>query len=275
VNASAALTADQVAARPAGRSGFSAALLRIELRRLLRNRRTFFFTLVFPILMLLIVDSSIPADQRSIGHGVIADVGAYLMVSMALYGVAMAATTGGAAIATERASGWSRQLRTSPLSPGSYILLKIVTSMVLASAALLASYAAGKVLGIAHMALGTWVLSGLIILVGAVVFAGFGLFVGYLVPSENVMQFVGPLLALLGFLGGLFQGPIDTATTMGRIQSLTPIYGLQRLAHWPLTLTRSGGYDHLDVWWVVNLACWGALFVAGAVWCFRRDTARV
>ena len=40
--------------------------------------------------------------------------------------------------------------------------------------------------------------------VGALVFAAFGLFMGYLLPSENVMQILGPVLALLAFAGGLF-----------------------------------------------------------------------
>lgn len=271
----AGMTIDEIRKRPKGHSGISPALLGIELRRLVRNRRTFFFTLLFPVLMLLMINSQIPSGEQSMGPGIIANVGAYVMVSMALYGVAMAATTGGAAIATERASGWSRQLRTSPLSPTSYIVLKIIASLGLAAVALFAAYVAGDLLGVAHMSAVTWLVSGAIILLGAVVFAGFGLFIGYLVPSENAMQFVGPLMALMGFLGGLFQGPVDTGSVMGRIQSFTPIYGLQQLSHWPLSLTTDGSYGHLDIWWIVNLVAWGALFILGAAWAFRRDTARV
>jgi ABC-2 type transport system permease protein len=39
--------------------------------------------------------------------------------------------------------------------------------------------------------------------------------------------------------------------------------------HWPLT----GGA--MDVWWVVNAVAWLVIFTAGAVWRFRKDTARV
>ena len=49
-----------------------------------------------------------------------------------------------------------------------------------------------------------WVVSALVAWVGALVFAAFGLFMGYLLPSENVMQILGPVLALLAFVGGLF-----------------------------------------------------------------------
>jgi len=262
-------------AHPAARAGFSVALMRIELRRLLRNKRTMIFTLVFPIAMLLIVNSTIPKDQQSMGPGIVANVGAYLMVSMALYGVVMAATTGGASVSIERASGWSRQLRLTPLNPTAYIMFKILSALVLAAIALAAAYGVGAALGIASMAAISWAESALVIFLGATVFAAFGLFMGYLIPSDNVMQFVGPMMAILGFLGGLFQGPVDTSTVMGTIQSWTPIYGLAQIAHWPLTRTTAGDYATFDKWWTVNLAAWGLVFIAGAVWRFRRDTARV
>ena len=42
-------------------------------------------------------------------------------------------------------------------------------------------------------------------------FAALGVFVGYIVPGENVMQILGPGLALLSFLGGLFIPLTSTA----------------------------------------------------------------
>jgi ABC-2 type transport system permease protein len=255
--------------------GLNPTIASIELRRVLRNRRTMIFTLIFPVVMFLLVSSSIPTDQQSMGAGVIADVNAYIAVSMALYGSAMAATSGGASVSVERASGWSRQLRLTPLNPLAYILLKVVTAFVLGAVALLATFVVAGVSGKAHMATQTWLESGAIIIVGSLVFAAFGLFMGYLIPSENVMQVLGPFMAVLGFLGGLFQGPVDTGSIMGRIQSLTPIYGLSQIAHWPLSRTTTGTLDAFSWWWVLNLAAWGAVFVAGAVWRFRKDTARV
>jgi ABC-2 type transport system permease protein len=51
--------------------------------------------------------------------------------------------------------------------------------------------------------------------------------------------------------------------------SFTPLYGLNQLVHYPL----AGGSVHWS--WVLNVAAWLTVFVAGAVWRFRRDTARV
>jgi ABC-2 type transport system permease protein len=91
---------------------------------------------------------------------------------------------------------------------------------------------------------------------------------GYLLPSENVMQVLGPVLAGLAAIGGLWF-PIDADTVLGHISACTPIYGLANLARWPLY----GGAPH--VVWIVNLLAWLAVFVAGAAWRMSKDTARV
>jgi ABC-2 type transport system permease protein len=103
----------------------------------------------------------------------------------------------------------------------------------------------------------------------AIVFAAFGLFIGYLVPSENVMQILGPVLALLALMGGIFV-PLDVlSSTLRTLAGYTPAYGVGRLARAALL-----GDDSL-LGAITNVVVWTALFTAGAVWRFRRDTARV
>ena len=53
------------------------------------------------------------------------------MISLALYGAVFATTSGGAMVSIERAQGWSRQLRLTPLSPAAYIAIKMLTALVL------------------------------------------------------------------------------------------------------------------------------------------------
>ena len=77
-------------------SGLNARVMGLELRRVLRNRRSLIFTLIFPIAMFFFVASSISEGDQVIGNGVVANVNAYLMVNMALYGAIMAATSAGA-----------------------------------------------------------------------------------------------------------------------------------------------------------------------------------
>ena len=84
------------------------------------------------------------------------------------------------------------------------------------------------------------------------------------------MQLLGPALALLALIGGIFV-PLDVAepTRCRRSPPFTPPYGVGVLARAALI------DDGVDLVAVVNVVVWTALFAAGAVWRFRRDTARV
>src|SRR5580658_6975535 len=56
----------------------------------------------------------------------------YFMVSMASFGAMVAAlNAGGTRLAAERASGWTRQLRVTPLPSWIYVATKIAASMVI------------------------------------------------------------------------------------------------------------------------------------------------
>lgn len=249
-------------------------ILAIELRRVLRNRRTMIFTLIFPVVMFLFIAAQITGKDDSMAPA-LANVGAYIMVSMALYGAVMATTSAGASVSVERASGWSRQLRLTPLRPTAHILTKMIAALLVGALATGVTFAAGAVSGKAHMPLQAWIESGAVVVIGSLAFAALGLFMGYLLPSENAMQFIGPILAVLSIFGGIFSAPIDPASAFGKVSQLTPIYGFSQIAHWPLTITASGAHQAFEWSWVVNLVVWGALFVAGAAWRFRKDTARV
>jgi ABC-2 type transport system permease protein len=258
-------TIDTSARRVPPLGGFNTTILRIELRRMVRNRRTVIFTLVMPVLLYLIIGANDTYGGDREGSG---NVSAYILISMAAYGAVLAATSGGAMVATERALGWSRQLRLTPLSPIAYIATKAVVALAFGALSVTAVNVVGKLNGKAEMPTHVWVAAALIAWAGSVVFGAFGLFMGYLLPSENVMQVLGPVLAGLAALGGLWF-PIDSDTTMGHISALTPIYGLAQLARWPLY----GGAPHVG--WILNLVVWLAVFVAGAAWRMSKDTARV
>jgi ABC-2 type transport system permease protein len=180
----------------------------------------------------------------------------------------IATTAGGASVAVERAVGWSRQLRLTPLNPGAYVVIKVLTAMVLGALSVAIVFAVGA-LGGAHMPGWAWVVSGLVAWVCALVFAAFGLFMGYLLPSENVMQILGPVLALLAFFGGLFVPLSILGSGFRTLAEYTPAYGVGVLARAPLT------GDAVTAGAVLNVVLWTLLFAAGAVWRFRRDTARV
>ncbi len=237
--------------------------LAVELRRLTRNRRTLLFSLVMPPAFFLIFGTADAYRTQSVGH---ANVTAWIMASMALYGAMLAATAGGAGVSVERAQGWTRQLRLTPLSPATYVTTKIAGAMTIGLASALVVAVVGVVSG-ADGGVARLAASIALAWAGSTVFAAFGLFMGYLLPAENVMQVLGPVLALLSFAGGLFV-PLGDGL-FATIARFTPTYGVAELVRAPLT------GDGVSVSAVVNVLAWAAVFVAGAAWRFRRDTARV
>jgi ABC-2 type transport system permease protein len=255
---------------PAARSlprfgGFSPAMIALELRRLVRNRRTVVFTLILPAVFFLLFGTSSDYKTQRVGEG---NVTGAVLISMAVYGAMLATTSGGAMVSIERAAGWSRQLRLTPLRPMAYIAVKLTLAMIIGAVSVAVALLVGSVSG-AELPVSAWIGCGLLAWVCALVFAAFGLFMGYLLPSENVMQILSPVLAVLSFAGGLFVPVDDLGHTFATIAKFTPVYGVGEIARYPLT--------HDGNLWVaaLNVIVWTSVFAAGAMWRFRRDTARV
>lgn len=257
-------TIDPTGRRVPPLGGFNSTLLRIELRRMLRNRRTIFFALFFPAILFFIFGSGSDGSER-VGDG---NVSAYILISMALYGGALISAAAGANVAVERALGWSRQLRLTPLKPMAYIVVKAIVALAMGAVAVTVVNLVGLAQGKPEMPAGTWLACAAVTLLCTITFAALGIFAGYLLPSENVMQVLGPGLAVLSFLGGLFI-PLDQYSEIVRdVAYWTPMYGVAEVARSPLT--------HLLPWYaVVNAVAWFGIFVAGAAWRMSKDTARV
>jgi ABC-2 type transport system permease protein len=244
--------------------GFSLTVLGIELRRMLRNRRTVMFTLIFPAALYFAVTGSDKTWDQPVGSG---NEAAYILISMGLYGGALTTAAGGSAVAMERALGWSRQLRLTPLNPVVYILMKAVVALVMGALAIGVVHLCGLLQGRADMPVGVWVASAVVTLVCTFSFAALGVFTGFVVPGENAMQILGPGLAVLSFLGGVFW-PLTDGSALWHVATFTPMYGVAEIARSPLT--------HDLPWYaVVNAVAWLVVFVAGAAWRMSKDTARV
>jgi ABC-2 type transport system permease protein len=243
--------------------GFNRTFLGIEVRRLLRNRRTVVVTVVVPAVLFLLLKS----NKRIVAADGLALTPATTMIGIAVYGAMLAATSGGAMVSIERSLGWSRQLRLTPLRPAAYIVLKVLVAMLLGLVSVLVVYVLGGQSGV-EMPVATWLSTGVLAWAGALVFAAFGLFMGYLLPSENVMQIISPVLGIFALFGGLF---IPLSLLPQVIQDLAPYmptYGIAAIARYPLV---GGTFDWT---WVLSAVVWTAAFAVAAMLLFRRDTRR-
>ena len=245
--------------------GFNLAFLGLEVRSMLRNKRTVIFAVLMPIVLFVLL--ALPQKNQTIGSGSTMTVMAYDMVSFAVYGAMTACASGGSMVAVERALGWSRQLRLTPLRPMAYVAVKILAAMFLGLIPVVAVFAVGA-LSHVHLPTHAWILCGLGAWLGSLVFAALGLFMGYLLPSENVMQIVGPVLAILSIFGGIFYPLTSSPHLVQDIAKFIPMYGVGEMARAPL-----GGEFHWTS--MLNVLAWTATFVVGAALVFRRDTNRV
>ena len=139
--------------------------------------------------------------------------------------------------------------------------------MSLGFIAIVTEYAVGAATGV-RMAPQAWLLSGVAAWLGSLVFAAFGLFMGFLLPSENVMQFVGPLLAILAMFGGLFIPLSALSPGLRMAAHFSPVWGVGVIARAPLI----GGFTSGAI---LSVVVWTLMFGMGAMALFRRDTARV
>jgi ABC-2 type transport system permease protein len=242
--------------------GFNLTFLAIEIRRLLRNRRTVGVTVIVPVVLFLLLKS-----RKALAVGGVELAAASTMIGIAVYGAMLAATSGGAMVSIERALGWSRQLRVTPLRPAAYIAIKILVAMLLGLTSVAVVYIAGAIDGV-EMAPTTWILTGILAWAASLLFASFGLFMGYLLPSENVMQIIGPILAIFSLFGGLFVPLALLPSVMQDIAPYMPTYGVASIARYPLV---GGAFDPT---WLLSVVGWTAAFAAAASVLFRRDTRR-
>jgi ABC-2 type transport system permease protein len=238
----------------------SRTYLRYELKRTFRNRRFFFFSLAFPLLLFLSVGGSQRDSEIVPGVPFLP----YYMVGMAGWGAMTAVLAGGARISMERAAGWVRLLRLTPLSVAGYFRAKIITGYLMGGLTLLLLYGAGIALGV-RLPLHEWLQMTGLILVALVPIAILGILLGHLLTPDSMGPVLGGLSALLAFLGGSWFVTTGFLATLGEY---VPSY-------W---LTQAGRLTVADESWPAKgwlvVAAWSVVLAALAVRVYRRDEQR-
>jgi ABC-2 type transport system permease protein len=243
----------------------SLAYTRYELLRTVRNRRLFFLSLGFPLVLYYLLGGSTRNEHNLQHTGLSAPL--YFMVGLASFGTMAAMLSCGARIASERQAGWTRQLRISPLSTRSYLRAKVLTAYMMALITLLALYAAGASLGVS-LGASEWLEMTGLILVALIPFAALGILIGHLLTPESIGAAIGGGIAVLAFLGGTWF-PIPSHGFLHDVGQVLPSYWLVQASRVAL-----GGHGWRTEGWVVIIA-WTVLLTALAGWAYRRDTGRV
>jgi ABC-2 type transport system permease protein len=161
------------------------------------------------------------------------------MVSMATFGAMVASlNAGGTRLAAERASGWTRQLRVTPLPSWSYVSTKIATSMVIVLPVIVLVELTGLLLGGVRLGLGTWVVLTVVLWASSLSFAALGVLVGFVASTETAYPLVTALMFLLSFFGGLFTPVPDLPLVLRHTAALLPSYHFAALG-WSVVAGRA------------------------------------
>jgi ABC-2 type transport system permease protein len=241
----------------------SLAYLWLEAKRQWRNREILLFRLGLPTAIYLILNAA-NGDSPPTNPG-------GRMVAIAALGAVISGLAAGPTLGEERANGWLRQLRVTPLRPSAAVAAKIVVAMSFALPAIaLVAAAAGLVGDNQGTALGwaesiklvglMWLATTPITAIGALIGLTFG---GEAAHGATTLAFV-----VLWLAGGIFTPPSQMPDALGAIAETLPSYGVVQVGQ-----SVAGGLP-LPAAALVVLVAWtvGAGGLAAVAW--RRVVAR-
>jgi ABC-2 type transport system permease protein len=236
-------------------------LLRLELRRMLSDKRFLILMLMLPIAMYLLFSNLFGGDQPS--GGLDGDVA--LMISMAAMGAIGAAMTAtGPRIAQERSNGWLRQLKVMPLPAGQVVAAKTIAAMAWALPAIILVDLTAVLDHGVHLAAWQWLGIGGLLWLGSATFAALGTFLGYLADADSAFPVMYGILLFLSAIGGLWMPLSQLPTVLQRIGRALPSNRLAELG-WNLAAGQAPSLSG-----VLILAGWLVGFGGLALFAYRR-----
>ncbi len=239
----------------------AATHVRYELLRSYRNRLTWALSSALPLVVYYAVTSG---NRHAFVYAAGVSFPLYFMTGMAAYGAMFAAIGPGARLARDRARGWTRQLRITPLRVRTDYLAKTLAAYLVAVPAIVLVFLAGATLGV-RLDVAQWLEMGGLLVVGLVPFVLMGLSMGHLIATDALVPAMGCLTVFFALFGGAF-GSLFNSGAM-----LTVVKGLP--SYW-LVHAGAAALLHGD-WpaegWIV-LACWTAALTPLAVFAYRHDT---
>jgi ABC-2 type transport system permease protein len=242
----------------------SLSYLWLEARRQWRDREALLFRLGVPTAVYLILNATSGDTAPSSGPG-------GRMVALAALGAVISGLAAGPSLGEERANGWLRQLRVTPLRPSAAVAAKVAVAMSFALPSIaLVTTAAGMFGEGEGVALGwaRWVeLVGLMWLATAPITA-LGALIGLTFAAQAAQGATTLAFVVLWLLGGIFTPPANMPDALAAVAKILPSYGVVAVGE------NVTGASSLSASAVVVLAAWavGAGALAALAW--RRVIAR-
>ncbi|MGA5123249.1 ABC transporter permease [Streptomyces pseudogriseolus] len=243
-------------------------LIRLEILRVLRNRKFQFFSVLYPSVLFLLIAGTADATEPLDGTGGLT-LPAYLMVSMASFGALTAVLMGNSErIAKERENGWVRQLRLTPLPGRGYVLAKTAAAAVGALPAIALVFVVAAVVKDVRLDAWQWVALTAAIWAGSLVFAALGVAIGYAATGDAVRPITMIVYFGLSLLGGLWMPSTTFPGWLQDVAAWLPTHAYAALGR-AIEQHRAPGVQDVTV-----LLAFFVLFTGGAAWLYRKDTLK-
>jgi ABC-2 type transport system permease protein len=238
----------------------------LEMRRSLRDVRYLVIAVAMPIGLYLLFTGLFGAHgQRAQGLPQPEE----LMIAMIVYGAMWAVFSAtGPRIAHERAIGWTRQLRVTPLSAASALSGKLITALAAALPAMALVALTAVLSHHVRLSAAQWLAVLGIMWAGVLPLALLGLAIGYLAADEIAFPLTMALYFALGALGGLWIPPSTMPHVMQDIAQFLPSNAVAELG-W-----RSAGGQASVPTAVLVLAAWTLGTALAALFAYRRRAIR-
>ncbi|MFF0482016.1 ABC transporter permease [Streptomyces sp. NPDC004435] len=237
------------------------AYARLEIRRTVRDQAFVISTLGVPVLMYLLFTNL--GGQDGLASRTAA------MVGMAAYGALGAALSLGGGVAEDKATGWLRQLRVTPMSPRRVVAGRALTGAVVVLPAIAAVLSAGLLVNGVRMEPLQWAAVALALWLGSLPFALLGLGNGYrLTPQSTGAVNVACNLGL-AVVGGLWFPVSLFPGWLAALSSWTPTHRFAEVG----TALAEGHPPPAAA--LLVLAAWTAVFGTYAAVSYRRSARTV
>lgn len=237
----------------------------LETKRQWRDREVLILRLGLPTAIYLIL-TVVAGDAGESSVGL--PQGTARMVAVAALGAVISGLAAGPSLGEERANGWLRQLRVTPLPPSAAVAAKIAVAMsfVLPSIALVVA-AAGVTAG-STLAWAKVIELVSLMWIATIPLTALGTLIGLTFSAEAAQSATTLAFVVLWLLGGIFTEPGNMPDALAAIARTLPSYGIVRVG-WS-----AAGGDLLPVSALAVVVAWtvGAGALAALAW--RRVVSR-
>jgi ABC-2 type transport system permease protein len=243
------------------------SLIKLELTRALRNRKSLFFSVLYPSLLFLLIAGGASGTEKLGDTGL--TLPTYMMVSMASFGALTAVLMGNSErIAKEREGGWVRQLRLTTLPGRGYVFAKTASAAVVSLPSIVIVFVVAAAVKGVRLDAWQWLALTGAIWAGSLVFAALGVALGYLATGDAVRPITMIVYFGLSMLGGLWMPTTTFPAWLQDIAQWVPTHAYASLGQ---AIEQSQAPHTKDL---VILAVSFALFTGGAAWLYRKDTLK-